>query len=200
MVASKLAAERPPVFLSVLFASGFTSLAYEVVLIREMAILLGPTEFASALVLSSFMAGLALGAYFLGKMSEKAEPVGLLVKVELALAAMGLVLLPLLRTLRIISNPILLFPAAFVLMLAPAFFMGGEIPIVSKILNRDQKTAKWVGLAYASDTVGGIFGSLAAGLLLLPFFGSFKVFLLGSFLNAAAALFVIFRKRLVRLP
>jgi len=183
------------VFLLVLFLSGFTALAYEVVLIREMAVLLGPTEFASALVLSSFMAGLAIGAYFLGRLSENTAPAPLLVKVELALAAAGLVLLPILRMLRLVDSVAMVFSTAFVIMLIPAFFMGGEIPIVSKILNRDQKTAKWVGVAYAADTVGGICGSIATGLILLPNFGSFKVFLVGSFLNALAALAIVFRRK-----
>jgi len=186
------------IFLLVLFISGFTSMSYEIVLIREISIIVGPTESASALVLSAFMAGLALGAYILGNASEKQNPIKLLIIVEIVLALVGLILLPIIRTLAIVESMFFVFIFSFLLMIIPAFFMGGEIPIVSKILNRNNKTGANVGAAYASDTIGGILGSLLSGLFLLPEFGSFRVFAFGSLLNAIGALLIIYREKLIK--
>ena len=189
--------EESKIFLLVLFISGFTSMAYEIVLIREISIIVGPTESASALVLSAFMAGLALGAYILGNLSEKKNPIRLLITVEIILSVVGLILLPIIRSLALIKSMFLIFVLSFLMMLTPAFFMGGEIPIVSKILNRNNKTGANVGKAYASDTIGGILGSLLAGFYLLPELGSFRVFVFGSLLNAIGALLIIYRRKLV---
>lgn len=186
------------IFLLVLFVAGFTSMAYEVVAIREMAIILGPTEIASALVLAAFMGGLALGSYYIGNLGEKFDPIKLLFWIQVAISFLGFILLPLIRTIKLIKSITIAFPIFFLILMIPAFFMGGEIPLVSKILTRNQQTSKWVGKAYSTDTFGGIFGSLATGILLLPILGAYQVFIFASVLVLLSAVLILVRKKLIK--
>ena len=47
--------------------SGATSLVYEVIWLRQLILIFGSTQFATSTILSTFMAGLALGAFVTGR-------------------------------------------------------------------------------------------------------------------------------------
>jgi hypothetical protein len=73
------------------FASGGIAVAYEVVWTRELLNLLGSTTAASAATLAAFMAGIAVGSWLAGRVSELVgEPLWLFVGAEGLLAGFGL--------------------------------------------------------------------------------------------------------------
>ena len=53
------------------FISGFSGLVYEVVWNRMLVLVFGNTTLSTSTLLASFMAGLSLGSYFLGKYADK---------------------------------------------------------------------------------------------------------------------------------
>src|SRR5260221_14127934 len=55
------------------FASGLCSLIDEVVWVRLIKLSLGNTEYASSIVVSVFMGGLALGALIMGRYSDRVK-------------------------------------------------------------------------------------------------------------------------------
>ena len=59
--------------LSCFFLSGFAALLYEVVWLRQFAIIFGTSEFALAVVLSAYLAGLSLGASVAGRFVHRVK-------------------------------------------------------------------------------------------------------------------------------
>jgi spermidine synthase len=53
------------------FASGFSSLIYQVVWTRMLVLVFGATTFATSTVLAIFMGGLALGSFVAGRYADK---------------------------------------------------------------------------------------------------------------------------------
>ena len=53
------------------FLSGFAGLVYEVVWIRQAALLFGSTTFALSTVLAVFFLGLACGSYLFGRYGQR---------------------------------------------------------------------------------------------------------------------------------
>src|SRR5262245_23843808 len=123
-----------------LFTSGASGLVYEVVWSKQLANLVGSTGQANVIVIATFMAGLALGAYLFGARSDKASrPLALYGWLELAIGlyalAFPLVLslagraylaaVPALPpTLRLFAKLLL----ASLTLLPPTLAMGGTVP------------------------------------------------------------------------
>ena len=78
-----------------LFASaGFSSLVFQVVWQRELSIVFGGAIHSTAVILSSYMAGLALGSLLFGRVAAKrSDRMRLFGILQLALAAAGLALM-----------------------------------------------------------------------------------------------------------
>ena len=174
--------------------SGAAGLLYEVVWSKQIAYLLGSSLHSVAVVVAAFLGGLALGARFLGgPLTRSGDPGRRYAVLEFAIAAAGLLILPLLRVLdpvvgqlyRALGGEGVTFAAArivllFVVLVPPAALMGATLPV---LVARCERGALGAGLAwlYALNTLGAVAGSLLGGFLLLPRLG-----LLGSTFVAAA--------------
>lgn len=183
------------------FASGAAGLLYEIVWSKQLAYLLGSSLHAVAAVVASFLAGLAIGARVLGvPLARRGNGARTYAMLELGVAVLGLLLLPLLRA----SDPLVgqlyrsmggesgAFAAArlgllFVFLLPPAALMGATLPVLVAHVERDLVGA---GLArlYALNTFGAVVGSLAAGFVLLPQVGLTATTFVAAGLNVAVAL------------
>src|SRR5262245_60583652 len=58
---------------AIFFLSGATGLVYEVIWVRLTGLVFGNTSHAISVVLGAFMAGLALGSWYLGRRADRAE-------------------------------------------------------------------------------------------------------------------------------
>ncbi len=84
--------------LAAVFLAGAASLVYEVVWIRQLGMSLGSTAIASSVMLSSFLAGLALGSWISGRRADAAvSPLRSLVRIELFAALVGALSVPVLE-------------------------------------------------------------------------------------------------------
>jgi spermidine synthase len=168
------------------FLSGAAALMYEVVWMRMLTQIFGSTAYAVATVLAAFMAGLALGSYVFGCLSERKKNLlrlyGLL---ELGIGVYGFcapflfyrargIYAPLfwLYELSPIAFNLVLFVLAFLLLALPTFLMGATLPVLSQVFVRHQShLGQRIGDLYATNTLGAVVGCALAGYFLIPSFG-----------------------------
>ena len=163
---------------SLFFVSGACGLIYQVVWTRMMTHVFGSTVLAVSTVLAAFMAGLALGSYYLGKRShDSAEPLKRYAIYEFGIGGAALLVLLLLdhiiplsiwMTNFLGSSPYLFhssrFIVVFLLILLPTTLMGATLPFLSQmVLTRPDSVGRGLGSLYATNTVGAVAGCLLAG-------------------------------------
>jgi len=187
------------VLLAVAF-TGFAALVCQVAWTRVMALVLGASIYAFAVVLSTLLAGLGAGAVVTAAVLRAAPSRARVVFYGLALSsavALGLTsalfqhLPEMFRSLywswNLEAHSGAVLPVQFLLagavMLLPAVLMGGLFPAALRVFVRDpRQTGRKVGNLYAGNTLGTILGAFAAGFVLIPLVG-----VRGSLLIAAAA-------------
>ncbi len=174
----------------VLLSTGASTMIYEVVLIREFTVTLGSSFYSSAIVLSSVMLGLSIGSYTFGKLSDRFNPIKILFVLELAIAILSIFVIPLARKTENLEWEIALI-TSFLIPLIPAILMGGEIPAAVRIASTFRGVGEASGICYSLDTLGGIFGSLISGFVLIPMLGSLNTVLIAGALNSVGAIAVL---------
>jgi len=177
------AGSRIIIFL-IMFSTGLASLLYEVVLLSVVVTIVGSTEISAAIVLASFLLGLAIGALLGGHIVKKEFPlVRIMMLIEIFIAVFGFSFLGLIA--KFASSGIsvnYIFWIIIGALLLPTTLMGMEIPIAVKILEQlGSKSA--TGFVYFADTLGGVIGALFSGLLFIPWLGFHGAMYFGGFLN-----------------
>ncbi len=168
------------------FLSGACGLIYEVVWMRMLTLVFGATAFATSTILASLFAGLALGSFYFGRVIDKGRNPLLLYALLEAGIGLFAFLMPVLfsglsevyvglsRRFAIGYYQISLvrFALCFSVLLIPATFMGGTLPIIVKFFaDRREKLAWNVGHLYAMNTFGAMVGALSAGFFLILMVG-----------------------------
>jgi spermidine synthase len=177
---------RAGIIYPLFFLSGFAGLVYEVTWTRMFALVFGATTFAISTVLAAFMAGLALGSFYFGRLIDRrGDPLRLYAYLEISIGVYA-VTLPFLISL--LNNVYVLihrqFPASFlttnaikfalsfVVLIIPTTLMGGTLPVLSRFVVISQESLGFrVGGLYSVNTVGGAVGCFAAGFVLIAFAG-----------------------------
>jgi spermidine synthase len=182
--------KQGPVFrliiLTLFFLSGATSLIYEVVWQKALHQILGDTTIATAVILASFMGGLALGSIYFGRLADRIKNhLAVYAFLEAGIGLFALVF-PLIAVLLkdayvvLFQNfqhipalfTLLRFFISFAVLLIPTFFMGGTLPLIIKFLTRNFENLGWTaGKIYGINTLGGAIGSFAAGFFLIASLG-----------------------------
>ncbi len=157
------------------FASGASALLFETLWFRETGLLLGNSVWATSLVTSSFMGGLALGNALAARRSGRVwRPLASYAALELAIAVTGVALVYALPNLGSILAPVfgrlgehpaslnaLRLALAFGLLLIPATAMGATLPLLTHALSaHDAHFGRVLGRLYGWNTLGGVFGAL----------------------------------------
>jgi hypothetical protein len=144
----RLVTSRNAVLHAVIFASGVSALVFETLWFRQAGLAFGNSVWASSLVLSSFMGGLALGNALAGRYGDRLKsPVRAYAIAEVVvglagcalvylLPRLGAVLAPWVRPL--LDDPWILNPIrlliAFLALLVPSSAMGFTLPLLTKTL------------------------------------------------------------------
>ena len=161
--------------LKILFAlSGCAALMYEMVWFHLVQLVVGASSISVAVLLCSFMGGMALGSWLLPRLAPaNADPLRMIAGLEAGIAAFG-VLIPLALPyvqqayLSIVGygfGAVLLRAAVCTLVLTPpTMLMGATLPIVARL-----PTAN-VGHLYTANLIGGAIGTALAGFYLLRVF------------------------------
>lgn len=184
------------------FLSGAAGLVYEVVWARMLVLIFGATVLGVSTVLATFMGGLALGSYLVGRISDRhASPLRLygLLEAGIGLYALGVPLL-----FRLVERAYVGFYQAFspsfawlsvfrlVLcigaLILPTTLMGGTLPVLSRyFVRRSDRIGRGVGWLYAVNTFGAVVGAFSAGFVLIPAIGLRSAVLLAAGTNLAVA-------------
>src|SRR5205814_7834508 len=201
----------------VLFLSGISALIFETLWLRLSGLAFGNSIWAAALILSSFMAGLALGTAIAASAKLRTRPLELYAALEIAVALFGCTIVFALPIIGELLRP--LFQAlwnhqtillalrvlfSFVLLLIPATAMGLTLPVVLE--DRHLASAHFgraVGILYGFNTIGAVVGALIGELFLVKAFGLWGTSLCAGLLNCVAAgiaLFVVKSEALAASP
>jgi len=148
--------------------SGAAGLAYEVVWLRRMGLLLGGSAVASAITVGAFMAGLGLGAAWVGRVRSPTSPQRVYGVLEATAACWALAFPVGMAALEatVTHLPALRFAVAGLLLLPPATALGATWPLLSARL-----TARQAARLYAANTTGAVAGVLLTTFVLLPGLG-----------------------------
>jgi spermidine synthase len=180
------------------WASGVSGLTYEVIWTRMLNLVFGNTVYATATVLTVFMAGLAIGSYSFGRyIDRRQDPLRVYALLEIGLGFYA-ILLPFLlphitplytwiyrsygATHFILS--LVRCVISFLLLLLPTIFMGGTLPVMSRHFIRSRGTVgRDIGLLYGFNTFGAVVGCFGAGFLFISTFGTQTTALMASAIN-----------------
>ncbi len=169
-----------PTALTLVFFSGATGLLYEFCWSKRLANWLGNTGQAHAILLATFMGGLALGAWLFGRRADRsARPLALYGILEIGVGLLALLfptMLDLAGSLYVSvgsagGNAARMVLAA-VTVLPPTLLMGGSLPAMTRALTQSLATAKGtLASLYAINSLGAAVGSLLAGVFFVPVAG-----------------------------
>jgi spermidine synthase len=157
---------------------GLTTIIFEIIVIITFQTLYGYLYQRVALLLSSFMIGLSIGAFW-GRMRKRVHFTHILV------LQFGLLLL-VLAFYFVMGTRIPEF--ALFLFLLILGFLGGDLFIVANVLFLEQK--KNYGLGYGLDLLGSFLGALVASSILIPLMGLPLLLKYLSLLNSFCLLFL----------
>ena len=196
--------------------SGFAALLYQAAWLKKLAVAFGTSHVAVATVLAAYMAGLALGAALAARMAPRVRRPLLVYGVLEAVIGGSALLVPLLldaaQALFVflyggqpapaadagVGQLLYYLVATFLILAVPTGAMGATLPLLSKhAVSEDRQVGPRIGLLYGINTVGAVFGALAAGFVLLPHLGLFGALWVGAGLNFAVFLIAV---RLARVP
>lgn len=192
--------KRSYLFSVLAFTAGFSFLIFELSWFRMLALLLGATVSASTLVLSVFMAGMGTGAMFWSKRNLSIAKAGLFLSILfLVIGVYGAISIHMLHSvlplLALSMNSISFLALCVVFLFIPSFFMGGLLPLLSRIMvQRMERISSDLGHMYAFETLGSAMGSLFTGFLLIRVLGQNNSIFVASALNIILAGVLIFKR------
>ncbi len=166
--------------------SGFTALVYGYSWSRVLTLVIGSSFYSFTAILSTFLAGLALGGFLYARVLGGREiRTGVFAAVELGIGLTALATIPLFERLPLIflrllqalgdSFPLFLFLQVLLsalVMFLPTFLLGMTFPLVVRLFTQSlDRVGGSVGACYAANTVGAILGTFAAGFIFIPWIG-----------------------------
>jgi predicted membrane-bound spermidine synthase len=186
---------------AVAFGTAVASFVYEIAWNRMLSLVLGSAAHSFELMLSAFILGLALGAWWMRKRADRlSRPLRTLGVVQWAMGGLALATLPLYAgsfraTVWMIDALAKTLPGwelfnvsryalCLVIMLPATFCAGMTLPLITKILVGSGEGEGAVGLVYGANTLGSILGAGLGGLVLLPLLGLKWLLVAGSLVDA----------------
>jgi len=191
---------RVAVLCGVLFLSGTGALIFETLWLRLSGLAFGNSIWAAALILSSFMAGLALGnALAASSTIRRWRPLYFYAALEVLVGLFGCTIVFILPVLGDVLRPVwqtlwnyqpallgLRFVVSFLILLVPTTAMGLTLPVmIEDPLVRQTEFGRAIGFLYGSNTLGAMAGAVLSEAYLIRAFG-----LYGTSLAAGIAVWI----------
>ena len=173
----------------VMFAySGMASLSSEILWTRILVFPMGTTLFSFALILATFLSGIAFGSLVAKRLLGESNWILKFILIEISIGLVCIGILPLLENLTewtsltdrffysIENSPektlFIRFLFAFGLMFVPTFGFGLLFPLANHIYSfRLQAVSKAIGNVYSINTLGGVLGTILTPFVFIPLFG-----------------------------
>ncbi len=192
--------------------SGFSGLIYQSIWASYLKLFLGHSAYAQTLVLSIFMGGMAIGAWYVGKRtSQLKRPVLWYAITEAVIGVFGLAFHEVYVSLTSISYQHIVggisIPAfigiykwslATLLILPQSILLGATFPLLAAGLVRaaPAKHGRLISLLYFANSLGAVVGVLSSGFILIQNYGLPGTVAIAGFVNLwlAALVWVINNK------
>lgn len=187
----------------ILFISGFCSLVYQTVWIREFRLVFGGAAPAAAAVLAVFMGGLGFGGKIFGNWVERVgRPCRFYARIEIGIT-LGAVFSPTLlgfarnlyletggaASLGVGTATVVQLLITTLVLGIPCFLMGGSLPAAMKFIQSDDDPRRsTTALFYAINVAGAVTGAGLGTFYLLPTFGNHATLLIAGLTNGVIAL------------
>lgn len=178
-----------------LVLSGAAALIFQVLWIKQLSLVTGVDVHAVSAGISAYFLGLALGSFVLGRFGDRANrPLRLYAMLEIGVALFGIVvtfvlarIAPLFVSIEA-TSPIAAWAMLILIIAAPAFLMGGTLPVVLRSLGSvPGGIGAKGGRLYAANTLGAIAGCLAVSFFIIPALGVQATGLAAAALGLTAA-------------
>ena len=197
---SKIKGQHRFIIFLIFCFSGFSALVYEVLWTKYLSLTFGTTMAAVSIVAATFMAGLAIGSYLLGKYADQdSNLLRIYAFLEIGIALFALSFPP---ALKVVNHIHIYFERLFghlplldhflhlslssALLIPPTVFMGGTFPLMCRYFARNKSGAQ-IGRLYAINTIGAASGAFLSGYLLIPSLGLSKTNTLAAAINLVIA-------------
>jgi len=191
------------------FVAGLASLASEVLWTRVLRMVVQGTTQAFAAMLVNYLVGIALGSLLADRLlrNPKRDPVFAFGVSQLVLA--GLTVLAMLvgahlprflvlmqgNTNVVPHDPGIILGVSAILLFPLALALGTSVPLAWKIAGGDaDEAAEHSGRVLATNTIGGLLGSLGAGFLLVPLAGVELAILIVMLVHCIAASIALYHR------
>jgi spermidine synthase len=193
---------RTAIVSGVLFLSGVSALIFETLWLRLSGLAFGNSVWSAALILSSFMAGLALGSAIAATNTQRLRPLRLYALLELTIAVLGCTMVFGIPVLGEWMRPAfqalwghdtalngLRLVLSFLILVVPTTAMGLTLPVLlnDPVLRR-QHFGRVIGLLYGCNTLGAVAGAVVGEMYLVEAFGLRGTALAAGLLNCVAAI------------
>jgi len=194
--------------LSVAGGTAVASFIYEVGWIRMLSLLLSSATHSFELMLSAFILGLALGAWWVRRGADGwRDPLRALGIIQIVMGVAAIATLPLyvhafhwMVTLMTAFGrtgsgytgfSLGRYAISLAIMLPATFCAGTTLPLITRILLARGSGEAAIGRVYGVNTLGSIAGVVVAGLVLLPLIGLKTMLIVGAAVDIAFGVWVL---------
>ena len=187
---------------AIFFISGFSALIYQVCWQRLLFTGFGVDLTSVTIIISIFMVGLGMGAFYGGRMADKFKEntIFIFCLIELLIGVFGFFsskLILLLQDHFVYSSILKISFLNFILLLFPTFLMGSTLPLLTSFFNRFlNNVGESIGVLYFYNTLGAGFGALGTGFIFFNYIGLSQTIYIAATLNMIVAIsgFIIYGK------
>jgi len=188
---------REKAALAAIAATGFSAIAVQIIILVSFQIIYGYLFYKIGIILTAFMAGLAIGGFRVTRMMPKLKnDISALIRAEGAVLLYPLILPLIFWYLAVSKSGLVLWAGSNILFpllpLAAGVIGGVQFPLANKIyLGGDEKIGRVAGLTYGVDLAGSCLGALLVGVFLIPVIGIPATCLIVSAMNLAVLVLLI---------
>ncbi|PIU41458.1 MAG: hypothetical protein COS99_05290 [Candidatus Omnitrophica bacterium CG07_land_8_20_14_0_80_42_15] len=177
--------------------TGFTQMVLQIIILLSFQIIYGYVFYKLGLIITCFMAGLALGSLWIMRILPKMKKdLAFFIWIQLGICIYSITLPVILRCLSSASSSAAFSygaEALFPLLPIIAGFIGGaQFPLVNKIyMNKKEEIGRVAGLSYGMDLLGSCVGAFLASIFLIPILGIAATCWMIALVNLAVLILLI---------
>lgn len=165
-------------------------MCYELIISAVSSYLLGNSTLQYSITIGLYMASLGLGSYISRFLNKKLFKIFVLIELLIAIVGGFSSLTLFMANLYVEAYETVMYLE----IIAIGTLAGAEIPVMTRIIEDDESDLKLtLSSIFSFDYIGGLVGSIAFPLLLLPRLGYFGTSFLAGFLNIVASLLIMFK-------
>ena len=184
---------------AVFFLSGIAALIYQIAWQRMLFTAFGVDLESVTIIISVFMAGLGVGAYYGGRIADRFPNhiIQFFALTEVGIGTFGIAspfLIEFVKEVFLHSNVLTVALANFVLLLFPTFLMGSTLPLLTQHLNKYvNNVGNNIGWLYFTNTLGAATACILTGLVLFNYLTLTQVIYLAAVINYIVAIVVFIK-------